>query len=128
MTLTNSVEKVELAAVVRVEIDVLAVPKDSKNSKDYAFKLGITVEGIYEGELPIGPSFDSEDFRLSLSQPLYAIGVIELRDLAQKLGFPNIQLPWDATVLSRKTKQKKPAVRKAAKPKKAPKLAAKKTA
>ena len=128
MTLTNGVEKVDSSAVARVEIDVLAIPKGSKNLKDYAFKLGITVEGIYEGELPIDSAFASEDFRLSLSQPLYTMGVIELRDLAQKLGFSNIHLPWDITVLSQKSKQKKPAVREAKPPKKALKLAAKKTA
>lgn len=127
VTLTNSLEKVDSAAVAHVKIDVLAIPKGSKNFKDYAFKLGITVEGIYEGELPPDPTF-SEDFRLSLSQPLYTMGVVELRDLAQKLGFPNIHLPWDIAVLSQKSKQTKPAIREAKPPKKALKLAAKKTA
>jgi hypothetical protein len=128
ITLSNSLEKIDSAAVVHVEIDVLAVPKAAKNLKDYAFKLGITVEGIYEGDHADAASFASEDFRLSLSQPLYTMGVIELRDLAQKLGFSNIQLPWDISVLSEKSKEKKPALPEKAKPKKTPRPVAKKTA
>lgn len=128
ITLRNSIEKLDAAAVARVEVDVLAVPKDSHEVKDFAFKLGITVEGIYEWEPSAAPppTLSTEDSRLALSQPLYTMAVVELRNLAQKLGFGNIQLPWDIDVLSKQAHEKRSAAREPAKPKRTIKPAAKK--
>lgn len=132
-TIGNSIEQLsDSSALARVEIDVLAVPKDSKNPKDlkdYAFRLAITVEGIFNWDVQAEtPDFSNDALSSTLSQPLYAMGVIELRDLAQKLGYSNINLPWDIHVLSQKSTENKPkAPRKLASPKRVTKTTAKKT-
>lgn len=107
-TIGNSVERLsDSSAIARVEIDVLAVPKDSKVLKDFAFRLGITVEGIFKWDASEEtPDFSDDALSSTLSQSLYAMGVIELRDIAQKLGYSNINLPWDISVLSQKSKGK----------------------
>jgi hypothetical protein len=98
--LINNLELQDSTAVIIVGIDVLALPDGSKKSKAFVFKLGITLEGIYSlDDSSDALDFSNEDLRLTLAQPLYTMGAIELRDLAQKLGFSSVHLPWDVRTL-----------------------------
>lgn len=105
----NRVDQQNLA-IGSVSYTVVGFPKGVTDKKSFAFRLGLTVEGEFkwDGE---EPSWTDPLVELSLMQSLYVVATLEVVALAQKLGFPNVELPLDLKVsnsLIEKTSKKKP--------------------
>lgn len=103
-------------AIGSVGYAVIGLPKGVDDKKLFAFRLELTVEGIFEwdGEEPI---WTDPLVEYSLLQSLYVVATLEVVALAQKLGFPNVELPLDLKIsgsLIEKSSKKKPAAAKVA--------------
>jgi hypothetical protein len=108
-TLKLSAADKQKKAIGSVGISVMGFPKGVTDNKSYAFRLELTVEGDYqwEGEEPIWTDPIVEN---SILQSLYVVATLEVASLAQKLGFPNVELPIDLKIsksLVEKTTKKK---------------------
>lgn len=79
-----------------VDICVTGRPKESKTEKEFSFKVIVKVAGKYKIDAG-SEAFDTKKIsnRQALVHPMVVLGVSEVRALGQKLGFPNINLPWD---------------------------------
>ncbi|MDO8890344.1 MAG: hypothetical protein Q8N54_04400 [Sulfurimicrobium sp.] len=116
------------SALGEIKVDVFGLPKSHTSEKEYAFRLSITVSGVYEwDDTTESPNLKDESIVLSLSQSLYAIGVAEIYSLSQKLGYPSIKLPWDLGAFSVVEKKKTKTNQAAQKPKRIKKRAPKST-
>lgn len=103
-------------AIGSVSYTVTGFPKGVTNKKSFAFRLELTVEGIFEwdGE---EPSWTDPLIEQPLLQSLYVVATLEVTALSQKLGFPNVELPLDIKVsqsLIEKSSGKKPVAAKPA--------------
>lgn len=103
-------------AIGSVSYTVVGSPKGVTDKKLFAFSLGLTAEGIFEWEGE-EPNWADPLVEHSLLQSLYVVATLEVTTLAQKLGFPNVELPPDIKVsrsLVEKASKKKPAAAKPA--------------
>jgi hypothetical protein len=85
------------AAVGSVSCNVTALPNGVDDRKIFAFRVSLTVEGVYEweGDEPIWTDPFVEQ---SIMQSLYVVGTLEVANIAKKLGFPNVELPLDLKI------------------------------
>lgn len=88
-------------------INVTGFPKTPTGEKEFVFKLIVKVAGMFKrDDCAEALNIKNESFRIALTQPLYTMGVVEVRALGQKLGFSNIDLPWDMKTLIDMSEQK----------------------
>ncbi|MDP1984936.1 MAG: hypothetical protein Q8K23_20495 [Sulfuritalea sp.] len=106
-------------SVAQVAIKISGLPQDAKNEDQFAFQVEVVGNGLYEWPSGKRPA-DLKDMELTrlLCQPIYTLAVSETIQLAQRLGFNNVKLPWDMPTKSdAPPPAKKPRTRKqAAKP------------
>lgn len=80
--------------IAKAEIEITGVPKD-KEPNNYAFKINIVAAGIFRLPSEVTPiDTRSEPIRTDLCQQLYPMVITEAKAVALKLGFNNVQLPW----------------------------------
>lgn len=105
-------------AVAQVSIKISGLPQDAKSDDQFAFQVEVIGNGLYEwpsGKRPTKLK-DIELTRL-LCQPIYTLAVSETIQLAQRLGFNNVKLPWDMPTKSddappaKKPRTRKPAAK-----------------
>lgn len=80
-----------------VKIDLTGVPQgSSEKSSTFAFKIGLTLAGIFEWEDPKSFPIDLKENPIAaqLCQQLYPLAIAEAKAVAQRLGFNNLELPW----------------------------------
>lgn len=77
-----------------VKFTVSGIPRGVTAKEIYAFRIELTVEGLFEWP-GHEPDLTDTSFKYSLLQNLYVIGTLEVAALAQKMGFVNIELPMD---------------------------------
>ena len=106
-------------SVAQVSIKISGVPQDAKSEDQFAFQVEVIGNGLYEWPSGKRPA-DLKDMELTrlLCQPIYTLAVSETIQLAQRLGFNNVKLPWDMPTKSGDgTPAKKPrAAKQVAKP------------
>lgn len=83
-------------SVAQVTIKITAIPQGSDDASQFAFQIEVVGNGLYEwpnGEMPT----NLKDLGLNrlLCQPIYTLAVSEAVQLAQRMGFNNVRLPWD---------------------------------
>lgn len=83
-------------SVAQVSIKISGFPQDVKNEDQFAFQVEVIGNGLYEWPSGKRPA-DLKDIELTrlLCQPIYTLAVSETIQLAQRLGFNNVKLPWD---------------------------------
>lgn len=109
----------ENQSVAQVTIKVTAIPQGTDDASQFAFQIEVVGNGLYEwpsGKIPN----NLKDLGLNrlLCQPIYTLAVSEAVQLAQRMGFNNVRLPWDIPTESTDASpaKKARAPRKATKP------------
>lgn len=83
-------------SVAQVTVKITAIPQGTDDANQFAFQVEVVGNGLYEwpsGEMPA----NLKDLNLNrlLCQPIYTLAVSEAVQLAQRMGFNNVRLPWD---------------------------------
>ncbi len=103
-------------SVAQVSIKISGLPQDAKSDDQFAFQVEVIGNGLYEwpsGKRPA--NLKNIELTRLLCQPIYTLAVSETIQLAQRLGFNNVKLPWDMpTKNDNAPPAKKPRTRKPA--------------
>ena len=111
--------------VASVNIDLAGYPQGASGKPEaFAFKIVLTLAGVFEWVDPIDrpKSLKESPFAGHLCQQLYPMAIAEAKTVAQRLGFNNLDLPWQLGASPKK------AAAPPAKPQRAKRTAAKKRA
>jgi hypothetical protein len=107
-------------AVGHVKIEIIGIPAGAKNEKDFSFKVELVCNGLYEWLEGASRPDDLRQIPLTmqLCNPLHALVVAEVGHITQRLGFPNVRIPWDIPTntkpVARRASLKAPARKKTA--------------
>lgn len=82
-------------ALADVFIEVTGVPEKAKRASEFAFKITLMEQGLYEWPEGKRPE-DLQDLELtrSLCQPIYTVAISEVAHLAQRMGFNSVRIAW----------------------------------
>lgn len=104
-------------AIARVSLLVMGIPKGESDDGQFAFKIEIAVQGLYawpEGKRP--KDLKDKNLLHLFCQPLYPLAVAEVTNIAPRLGFNGVVIPWDfkteepPQAAVKKTKKSAPSV------------------
>lgn len=108
-------------ALADVFIEVTGIPEKAKKASEFAFKITLTEQGLYEwpeGKRP--EDLTGLELTRSLCQPIYTVAISEVAHLAQRMGFNSVKITWSLpmngvkTTASRKPRTAKPVAKPAA--------------
>jgi hypothetical protein len=111
--------------VASINIDLTGFPKEASGKPEsFAFKIGLTLAGVFQWvTLANRPkNLKESPVAAHLCQQLYPMAIAEAKTVAQRLGFNNLDLPWQLGASPKK------AAAPPAKPQRAKRTAAKKKA
>lgn len=122
LAVKQKVENLKEKKQIRAEISLVTtgIPKDEPTD-NYAFQTLVIAQAAWEVEQGHETlEFDGDAVKQYLSQPAFLIAATETMQLGEKLGIPNIRLPFDIKELGKPTKmsagkQKAPVPKKATK-------------
>lgn len=83
--------------LARVNIDLTGIPQGAGDKPEsFAFKIGLSVAGIFVWEDRKSHPADLKESPIAaqLCQQLYPMALAEAKAIAQRLGFNNLELPW----------------------------------
>lgn len=83
--------------VASVNIDLTGVPQGASGKPEaFAFKIGLTVAGVFEWAASADRPKNLKESSVAahLCQQLYPMAIVEAKTVAQRLGFNNVDLPW----------------------------------
>lgn len=111
--------------LARINIDLTGIPQGADDKPEsFAFKISLSVAGIFVWEDRKSRPDDLKESPVAaqLCQQLYPMALAEAKAIAQRLGFNNLELPWQLGASPKK------AAAPQAKPQRAKRTTAKKKA
>lgn len=82
-------------AFAEVFIELTGIPEKAKKVAEYAFRIVLLEQGLYEWSAGGRPT-DLTDAELTrtLCQPIYTVAISEVAHLAQRMGFNSVKVAW----------------------------------
>jgi len=83
-------------AVAQVTLQVTGIPNGASDYNNFAFKIDIIVHGLYEWPTGKRPrNLKDQKLMHLLCAPLYPLAVAEATNIAPRIGFNGVVIPWE---------------------------------